>query len=147
MHVEADRETYQPIMVEGFRPRDLGEIEARWRKALEAGDDLLVLEDDGRIVGLGHVGGAWMSALYILRSHHRRGFGQALLAELCARARSRGITEIGFQCVVENVQALAFYEAQGARRVGRTTESEGATTWDEFVMSLPTDPAGASRDP
>ena len=53
---------------------------------------------------------------------------------LCAR----GVAEIGFQVVVGNLDAIAFYEAMGARPVGRKLEGEGDSAWEDVVFALAT---------
>jgi ribosomal protein S18 acetylase RimI-like enzyme len=136
VHVRADEETYRPIFGAHFRAVDVAESLARWDAAFTAGDELLVAEDDGAIVGLAHASETWMSALYLLASHHRRGVGARLLAELCRRLAARGVTRIGFQAVADNAGAIAFYRAMGAEVVGRKREGEGEAAWDELLLAL-----------
>jgi GNAT superfamily N-acetyltransferase len=135
-HVRADTETYTPIFGDRFRAVALDASLARWEAAFIAGDELLVAGEDGAIVGLIHASETWMSALYILASHHRRGLGRTLLRELARRLTARFVRQIGFQCVAENARALAFYEAMGAEPVGRKQEGEGADAWEEVVFRL-----------
>jgi GNAT superfamily N-acetyltransferase len=144
VHVQADRETYAPIFAAQFREVSLEESLARWETALTAGHSFLVATDAGAIVGLAHAGEAWMSALYLLASHRRRGIGARLLAALCAGVRARGVEEIGFTCVAANAPALAFYEAMGARQLGRTMIGDGADAWEEMVLALSTDERAAA---
>jgi GNAT superfamily N-acetyltransferase len=146
-HVHADWETYAPIFGEKAVRREFAASLVRWRSALEAGDVLLVAEDGGRIVGFAHANDGWLSALYLIASHHRRGLGARLLAQTCERLRARGVNEIGFQAVAANTSAIAFYEAQGARQVGRKIEGEADETWEEVVFRLSTEPLPASRRP
>jgi GNAT superfamily N-acetyltransferase len=145
VHIQADGETYRPLFGERFREVALTESLARWDNALEAGDVLLAAIDQGRVVGLAHASGAWMSALYLLASHHRRGIGAALLTALCEAVRLRGVGEIGFGCVSTNAGAIAFYEAQGARQTGRLRKGEGADAWEDIVFALATDAPAALR--
>lgn len=145
VHVQADRETYTPIFAEQFREVSLEESLARWETALTAGHALLVATDAGAIVGFAHAGDAWMSALYLLASHRRRGIGARLLTALCEDVRGRGVDEIGFTCVAANELALAFYEAMGARQLGRTMIGEGDNVWEEIVLELCTDRPAAFR--
>jgi GNAT superfamily N-acetyltransferase len=147
VHVQADSETYRPIFGDRFRLRPLAESRARWREALGAGDVLLVAEHDASIVGLAHAHGAWMSALYLLAAHRRQGFGEALLAELCRQVLARGVDAIEFQCVAANVKAIAFYEAMGARQVGRKTEGAGDDAWEDVVFRLEAKRLAAFRAP
>jgi ribosomal protein S18 acetylase RimI-like enzyme len=145
VHVQADRETYEPIFGEKFREVALALSVARWETAFVAGDVMLVVEDGGRIVGLAHASEHWMSALYLLATHHRRGIGQRLLSALCAALRARGVGEIGFQAVADNHNALGFYEAMGARQVGRKLEGEGDDAWEEVLLTLATDAPALAR--
>jgi GNAT superfamily N-acetyltransferase len=145
VHVQADAETYRPIFGARFRAVPINESLARWEAALAAGDVFLAAEEEGAIVGLAHAHGDWMSALYLLASHQRRGLGLALLSELCTAVRARGVTEIHFDCVATNENAIAFYEAMGSRRTGRRTEGEGADAWEEILFALATDRPAALR--
>jgi len=144
-HVQADWETYAPIFGDKAVRRDFAASLERWRLALAADDILLVADDGGRIVGFAHASGDWLSALYLIASHHRRGLGARLLAEVCARLRARGVQEVGFQVVAANAPAIAFYEAQGARPIGRKLEVEGGETWEDIVFRLSTAALAASR--
>ena len=144
-HVQADRETYQPIFGTAFREVELEVSQLRWDAALGAGDVLLAAEEAGRIIGLAHASPTWMSALYLLASHRRRGIGVRLLCALCEALRDRGVAEIGFQAVAKNAAAIAFYEAVGAKAVGRKREGEGDETWEDIVFSLATDAPAAFR--
>jgi ribosomal protein S18 acetylase RimI-like enzyme len=145
LHVQADRETYQPIFGPHFEAVDIDRSQLRWDTALFAGDVLLVAVEGGRMVGFTHATPTWMSALYLLASHHRRGIGLRLLVALCAALRARGVAEIGFNAVADNTNAIAFYEAVGARIVGRETQGEGEAAWEDIVFALDIDAPAASR--
>ena len=145
VHVQADRETYAPIFAGQFREVALEESLARWETALTAGHSFLVATDKGAIIGFAHAGDAWMSALYLIASHRRRGVGARLLTALCEDARGSGVDEIGFTCVAANGPALAFYEAMGACQLGRTMIGDGDSMWEEIVLALSTDPAAGFR--
>jgi GNAT superfamily N-acetyltransferase len=145
VHVQADAETYRPIFGARFRAAPIEESLARWTAALMAGDVFLAAEEAGAVVGFAHAHGDWMSALYLAASHRRRGIGSALLTTLCAAVRARGVAEIRFQCVADNADARAFYEAMGARRVGHKYEGEGVDAWEEVVFVLASDAPAALR--
>jgi GNAT superfamily N-acetyltransferase len=145
LHVQADRETYQPIFGPRFEAVDIDRSQLRWDTAISAGDVLLVAVEDGRMVGFAHATPTWMSALYLLGSHHRRGIGLRLLMALCEALRARGIAEIGFKAVAGNASAIAFYQAVGARVVGHETQAEGDAAWEDILFSMATDAPAASR--
>jgi GNAT superfamily N-acetyltransferase len=144
-HVQADRETYAPIFGASFQEVEIGRSQLRWDAALGAGDVLLAAVADGRIVGFVHANSTWMSALYLLASHHRRGVGLRLLVALCDQLQARGVAEIGFQAVADNAGAVAFYEAVGAKAVGRKLEGEGDHVWEDILFTLATDAPAAFR--
>ena len=145
VHVQADAETYRPLFGARFRAVPVDESLARWEAALAAGDVFLVAEDEGAIVGFAHAHDDWMSALYLLATHKRRGLGAALLGGLCLAAQARGVAAIRFDCVATNDDALAFYEAMGARRTGREWRGEGGDAWEEVLFALSTDGPAALR--
>ena len=141
VHVQADAATYRPIFGVRFKAVSLAQSVARWTAALEADDVFLEAVEDGAIIGFAHANGDWMSALYLVASHKRRGIGGRLLAALCRAVQARGVSEIRFQCVAENADAIAFYEAMGARRIGRKRGGEGADGWEELLFALNTNAA------
>jgi GNAT superfamily N-acetyltransferase len=145
LHVQADRETYQPIFGPRFEAVDIDRSQLRWDTALAAGDVLLVAVEGGRMVGFAHATPTWMSALYLLSTHTRRGIGLRLVVALCDALGARGVTEIGFRAVAANANAIAFYQAVGARIAGRETQGEGDAAWEDIVFTLATDAPAASR--
>jgi GNAT superfamily N-acetyltransferase len=145
LHVQADGETYQPIFGPHFEAVDIDRSQLRWDAALAAGDVLLVAIEEARMIGFAHATPTWMSALYLLATHHRRGVGLQLLLRLCEALQARGITEIGFKAVAGNANAVAFYEAVGAQIVGRETQGEGEAAWEDIIFTLATDAPAAFR--
>jgi ribosomal protein S18 acetylase RimI-like enzyme len=146
VHLQADEETYRPIFGPRFQLQSQGQFLQRWQAALAADDVFLASVDDGgAVVGFAHAHEDWMSALYVLAAHKRRGVGKALLRALCGAARARGVRELRFDCVADNANAIGFYEAQGARQVGRKQAGEGADAWDELIFALATDSPALRR--
>ena len=145
VHVAADRETYEPLFGRHFEAVDIDRSQLRWDMALGAGDVLLVAEEEGRVIGFAHSTPTWMSALYLLASHHRRGIGLSLLVALSRALQERGVSEIGFKAVATNANAIAFYQAVGARMVARQTQGEGEAQWEDIVFALATDAPAAFR--
>lgn len=147
VHVQADRETYAPIFGARFEAVDIDRSQLRWDSAMADGDVLLVAADAGRVIGFAHASSTWMSALYLLSTHLRRGIGARLLAAVRQDLRARGVAEIGFQVVAGNLGAIAFYGAMGARPVGRKLEGEGDGAWEDIVFTLATSGAAAGELP
>jgi L-amino acid N-acyltransferase YncA len=145
VHILADRETYEPLFGAHFEAVDIDRSQLRWDAALSAGDVLLIAGDARRIIGFAHATPTWMSSLYLLATHLRRGIGLDLLVALCEALRARGVAEIGFKAVATNVNALAFYDAVGAKAVGREAQGEGAGRWEDIVFALATDAPAAFR--
>jgi len=145
VHIQADGETYRPLFGLSFHEVAMADSLARWEQALALGDVFLAATDEGRVIGFAHASDAWMSALYLLASHRRRGIGARLLVALCAAARLRGVGEIGFGCVSTNADAIAFYETLGGRQVGRRSMGEGEDVWEDVIFALATDAPAAFR--
>jgi len=56
-----------------------------------------------------------------------------------AQARDRGVATIRFNVLENNDRAIAFYEAHGARRIGRTLQQDddGDEWWDyDYVVRI-----------
>src|SRR5271167_1610161 len=83
VHIRADHETYQPLFGAHFEAVDIDRSQLRWDAALGAGDVLLIAEEADQIVGFAHATPSWMSSLYLLATHLRRGIGLDLLIALC----------------------------------------------------------------
>jgi GNAT superfamily N-acetyltransferase len=143
VHVNADWDTYSALFGSRAYALGFGESELRWRRALCDGDTLLVASDGGDIVGLGHARGDWIGALYMLRSHQRRGAGRALLWGLLAALNRQGIPEAGFDVVAANENAIAFYRAHGAQPVGRCINRDTRGDNEDLIFAIPTTPVTA----
>nr|WP_280950363.1 MULTISPECIES: GNAT family N-acetyltransferase [Rhodomicrobium] len=106
------------------------------------GDIFLVAVDGPDIVGFGHVRGDRIGALYLLRSHRRRGLGRALLRRLLASLDKLGVLEACFDvfAIIEN--AIAFYRAHGAYPVGRSTHRDARSDTEDLMFAIPTTSAG-----
>ena len=90
--------------------------------------DCLVAEDEGRLVGLAIVMGAystfwtrplmWLEDLFVSASHRGRGVGRALLAAVAALAVERDCPRVDWAVLDWNTPAMEFYEGLGATRQG-----------------------------
>jgi ribosomal protein S18 acetylase RimI-like enzyme len=140
VHAKADWETYAPLFGEQTYALDIPECEQRWRKALAADEQLLVATDAGAIVGFGHAGGNRVGALYLLSAYRRRGVGKRLLAQLLRGMLECGVAEAQFDVVAANAAAIAFYRAQGARRIGQVTHRDPRGDTEDLVFAIATGP-------
>jgi GNAT superfamily N-acetyltransferase len=138
VHVNADWATYSALFGSRAYALGLGESELRWERALCEGDTLLVASDGGDIVGVGHARGDRIGALYLLRSHQRRGAGRALLRGLLAALNKQGVSEARFDVVAANKKAIAFYRAHGAYPVGRCINRDTRGDSEDLVFAIST---------
>ncbi len=140
VHVRAHGETYPPLLApQPYAAPDLALRSAQWRGALGGPGAAFVASDGGRVVGFGHLHDDTITTLYILASHHRRGIGRRLLARLLSELSTRGVAEARFDVLARNAGAIAFYEAEGARPIGRRTVEEADGTFEDIVYAIATD--------
>src|SRR5262249_55178240 len=102
---------------------------------------LLVATDGDAIIGLAHGRGDRISALYLLRSHQRRGIGRALLTHLLATLNQQGVAEARLDVATINVSAISFYRALGAYQVGRCINRDPRGDTEDLVLAIRTAPA------
>jgi ribosomal protein S18 acetylase RimI-like enzyme len=86
----------------------------------ELGDDALVVEDEGRIVGflLGFVTAAGTGYIHLVgidNGYRRRGVGRRLYESFSARARSRGAQRMKAITTPGNQASIEFHRALGYR--------------------------------
>lgn len=133
------RSTYGAIL-------DAGQLDEMARTALDPGtlrarlsapDAIaLVAESDGVI--LGHLAAragpasAHVDRLYVAGESQGRGVGAALLAAL--QARIGAATTVTLHVEASNRRALAFYERQGFRQIGRARETAAGVAFDVRVL-------------
>jgi ribosomal protein S18 acetylase RimI-like enzyme len=136
LHVASWRETYAGILPDEM----LAGLSVESRTAMWSGlfDDpdrsrtmmVLAAEDGDRMIGFGACGrqrdealseagfDGEIGAIYILRSHQRRGVGRALMAAMSEALSGMGHGAASLWVVRENALARAFYEALGGEIVG-----------------------------
>ncbi|MGK9230616.1 GNAT family N-acetyltransferase [Inquilinus limosus] len=133
LHVAVWRDTYRDLAPpEAAAALDVPRRQARWQAILaDPAQIALVAEIDGALAGFGLAGPpgdpafddrAEVKYLYVGRGFARRGIGRRLLAALAAALATRGYAALGLGVVVGNDPAIAFYEAQGGRRIGAYTD-------------------------
>ncbi|WP_395672583.1 GNAT family N-acetyltransferase [Inquilinus sp.] len=133
LHVAVCRDTYRDLApASAMGALDLARRQARWEAILaDPAQIALVAEVDGALAGFGLAGPPGDPAygdrgevkyLYVGRDFARRGLGRRLLAAMAAALAERGYPALGLGVVVGNDPAIAFYEAQGGRRIGAYTD-------------------------
>ncbi len=110
-------------------PSNTEETEIRLRGVLaEPGSEVLVAEDEGSVIGYGHVFGAHrvdsepfaeIGALVVDETRRSRGTGAALVAAMETWAVEHGIRELRVRSNVVRERAHAFYDRMGFRRIKR----------------------------
>ena len=92
----------------------------------------MVAELDGRLVGMGGMGGtrpnsaghAEVLRIRVRPAVRRRGVGRALTATLEQRAAHLGMRETHLDTATNQPEAMAFYEGFGYREIGREHRPE-----------------------
>jgi GNAT superfamily N-acetyltransferase len=130
LHADSWRIHYRGAYSDAFLDGDVFiDRAAIWRDRLRKSDPSrrTILAEDGRVVGFANTvfedsptWGALLDNLHVARSYQRRGIGARLVAltaeAVLERPRRSGL----YVWVLEqNREAQSFYEACGARRVGR----------------------------
>lgn len=92
---------------------------------LDQRGEFLVGEYEGRVIAMGGLRqlseeGAEIKRMRVHPDFQRRGFGQAILAELEVRARDLGYTTLYLDTTVQQVPAQRLYLMRGFRDAGRT---------------------------
>ena len=146
VHVQTDWDTFSALFGSRAYKLEAGESELRWRRALSDSDILLVASDGVKIVGFGHARGNRIGALYVLRSHQRRGIGRQLFKSLLATLRELGIAEARFDVVAINDNAVAFYRAHGACPIDRSINRDARGDTEDLVFAVSTDPDATLRE-
>jgi putative acetyltransferase len=98
------------------------ELAVRHRQAIEGGEAVFVLEDEGEIVGsLGLrstlTGGVLSVGMWILPSHRGRGGGRMLMDAALA-ARPADVHKIELEVWPDNEAAISLYRGMGFEREG-----------------------------
>jgi GNAT superfamily N-acetyltransferase len=133
LHAESWRRHYRGAYSDAFLDGDVvADRLAVWSERLRENDpqrQTIVVESGGGLIGFAHTAfdddptwGALLDNLHVAHGHKRRGVGSQLLA-WAARGVIERETGLYLWVLDQNVDAQAFYEARGARRVGRALAS------------------------
>ena len=97
-----------------------------------AGGDFLVVEEDGRLVGMGGYKRTWAEDAQVLRvrvhpARRRRGVGRRLMEAIETAAAASGARRTVLETAANQPEAIAFYRSIGYRQTH--TESNPGWTW------------------
>ncbi len=136
VHVEAHAETYEPLR-QPYAGPSLEDRLGQWRRVLAAdGIAFVAVAAEGQVVGFAHGVGERLTTLYLLRAYHRRGLGRRLLRAVLEGLAARGVTQVTFDVLADNLDAIRFYEAHGARCIGRATDVDAAGEHEDAVYAI-----------
>ena len=98
--------------------QDAAALEDRFHGSIEQGDIVLVLDDDGRIVGgLGihptGIEGVSNLGMSLLSEYRGHGWGRRLIEEGVAAAQRAGIRKVVLEVFTDNARAIALYVSSG----------------------------------
>jgi ribosomal protein S18 acetylase RimI-like enzyme len=131
LHADSWRRHYRGAYSDAFLDRDVAADRlAVWTDRLGRRDPrscTILAEDESGLVGFAHtvfdedpVWGAQLDNIHVAHRHQRRGVGSGLLVRTAKAVAGRPQRTGLYLWVLEhNVDAQAFYEAHGARRVER----------------------------
>lgn len=168
VHVATWQETYTDLLPEGFFTEDHARMRREmWTRILTAPREewtIRVAESDGEIIGFAMAGPVQeaaeaaapaapvdsappappareLSTLYVLRSHHGTGAGQALLdatiGAVAPPAPGSPPAPVSLWVAEQNPRALAFYRRNGFRRVRAEKQDPGAPAITDVRMVRP----------
>lgn len=138
LHALTHRATYAPLIDGPYEAPPPSRRLAEWRAALAGSGFTLVAVDGDRVVGFGHAEGDRIEPLHVDPAYHRRGIGRALLRDLLDGLQARAVPSAIFNVFARNAKAIAFYEAQGARRIGAETMNDAPVPYLDFVYEIET---------
>ena len=149
LHVSAWHETYAAILPdEILSGLSVDAREKAWATILESptsGSEVYVAVEGGRLVAfgaacpqvdpeleaLGYDGE--ISAIYVRRSHQRRGIGRQIMQSLAHATQNAGRRGVTLWVLSENSPARSFYEHLGGRMVKERTDQREHTTLFEVA--------------
>jgi len=129
LHADSWRRHYRGAYSDAFLDGDVvSDRLSLWTERLGRADGrshTIVGEDESGLVGFVHtifdedaIWGALLDNVHVVREHQRRGIGSDLLAQAADTvAGRREPTGLYLWVLEQNLDAQAFYEARGARRV------------------------------
>ena len=145
VHVTTWQEAYAHVFPREFLAGlSIERREEMWASAAAtAPDDLLVAEENGRVVGFASVGVAHdtdgageLYAIYVEPPHWGTGAGAALMDAAVERLRAAGFDHAILWVLDDNPRARRFYERHGWNLDGRRRERIGDVDVDEVRYRL-----------
>ncbi len=147
------RETFVDTFGHLYREEDLNAHLAEkcsveyFRDALDAGDEITIAEEKGEVIGYSKVGRLSLPVaypienaqeihrIYVKKSHHHRGLGQALLDRAFASDRLKSASVVYLGVWEENDRAKQFYYRNGFMPVGRYLYPVGEQHDRELILA------------
>jgi tRNA dimethylallyltransferase len=93
-------------------------VRARWHEALEAGNEIVVAEQDGRVIGLAAWADGWLDGLYVRPEHWGDGVADRLHDAALEGIVAGGAPAARLWVLEGNARARRFYERRGWRADG-----------------------------
>lgn len=147
-------DTFTETFGASYHPEDLAAHHAEknsvayFTAAFEAGDTIILVEENGAAVGYGKLGkvelpvkprpapgGVEIHRVYIRATHQGRGLGRALMLQLLADARVQHAPVLYVGVWQENLRAQALYRHYGFEIIGEYLYPVGQHKDHEFIMA------------
>lgn len=151
LHVASWHETYAGLVPDAMLAGLTVEARAAMWSAVLADPDafggaaVFVAQDKDRVVGFGACGhqrdqalagagfGGELGAIYILRSHQRRGIGRTIIAALSRALSQLGHDAASLWVLRDNTAARAFYDRLGGEIIAERTDEQPDATLTEIA--------------
>ena len=93
-------------------------VRERWREALAAGNEIVVAEQEGRVIGLAAWTDGWLDGLYVRPEHWGGGVADRLHDAAVRALSDSGAEAARLWVLKDNTRARRFYERRGWREDG-----------------------------
>ena len=153
VQVASWKETYTHLLPEGFFTAEHAQARrGMWARILSEQRDewiIRVAESDGVIIGFAMAGPVQdalespipsaraLYTLYVLRSHHGTGVGQALLDATIGSGSGSESEPVSLWVAKQNPRAISFYLRNGFRFDGREMQDPGVPAITDIRMVRP----------
>ena len=144
VHAESWRHAYRGIIPHDQLQKMIDRRSANWwRRTIQSGDSVLVLEAIGKLAGYATVGRSRCKStqqgeiyeLYLEPTFQGLGFGELLFEACRARLDERRLNGLIVWALAENADAIEFYKRRGGRPSARCYDNVGGKRLEKIALT------------